>query len=63
MCASCGCGILEEDHGDFRSLTFSDIEEAAEAAGISAEEVARNIQAAVFQAEELEEEMGMRRAS
>jgi hypothetical protein len=62
MCASCGCGILDEDHGDFRSLTLADIEEAAEAANISIEEVAKNIQAAVIEAEE-SEYGGMRRAS
>jgi len=61
MCTSCGCGILDEDHGDYRNLTLTDIEQAAEAANISIEEVEQNIQAAVIETEE-SEQGGMRRA-
>lgn len=44
MCASCGCGIPNDNHGDDRHLNFDQIKAAADAAGISVEEVARNIQ-------------------
>jgi hypothetical protein len=52
MCTSCGCSVLDDDHGDYRSITMADLEEAASAAGVSVEEVARNIQEAVFEVEE-----------
>jgi len=43
MCLSCGCGEPEADHGDPRNITLADIEEAASATEITAEEAARNI--------------------
>ena len=46
MCASCGCGKLDEDHGDDRNLTREDLQDAADAAGISVNEVTKNLQAA-----------------
>jgi hypothetical protein len=46
MCASCGCGKFEESHGDERNLTLTDLKDAAEAGGVSLQEVAKNIQAA-----------------
>ena len=46
MCASCGCGKLDDQMGDDRHLVMSDLKSAAEAAGISVQEVAGNIQAA-----------------
>ena len=49
MCASCGCGMVNEDHGDERMITLTDLEEAAEASGISVREVVQNLQAAVSQ--------------
>lgn len=52
MCTSCGCSVLDDDHGDYRNITMADLEEAASAAGVSVEEVARNIQEAVFEVEE-----------
>jgi hypothetical protein len=46
MCMSCGCGEPNAAHGDDRHITLEDLEEAAEAAGITLEEVLRNLQAA-----------------
>jgi hypothetical protein len=45
MCVSCGCGEPNERHGDDRHITQEDLDQAAEAANISAAEVARNIAA------------------
>lgn len=44
MCASCGCGIPNDDHGDKRHINYDEVKAAADAAGISVDEVARNIQ-------------------
>lgn len=58
MCISCGCGEGLDDHGDpdniiagkaFEDLTEDDIRKAAEAQGISVEEVRRNLEAAAKQ--------------
>ena len=49
MCASCGCGKVYDQMGDDRHLTMSDLKSAAEAADISVQEVAKNIQAAAGQ--------------
>jgi hypothetical protein len=46
MCLSCGCGEPNAKHGDDRHITLEDLEEAAKAAGISLEEVLRNLEAA-----------------
>lgn len=45
MCASCGCGTPNDKHGDDRHLTMEEVEAAAEAAGVSVEEVVRNLDA------------------
>jgi hypothetical protein len=47
MCASCGCGKLNDDHGDSRHITLSQLEQAAQAAGKDSRTVAQNIQHAV----------------
>jgi hypothetical protein len=47
MCVSCGCDMPNERHGDDRNITMQQIEEAAQATGKSAQEVAANIQQAV----------------
>jgi len=47
MCVSCGCGAPNENHGDRRNITMQQIEEAAQAANISAEEVGENIQSSM----------------
>ena len=51
MCASCGCGMIHDDHGDERLITLEDLQQAAEASGISVSEVVRNLQAAAQQGE------------
>ena len=43
MCVSCGCGAPEDKHGDDRNITLSELQAAAEAAGISVDEVVANI--------------------
>lgn len=43
MCMSCGCKQPNEDHGDERHITMQDLEAAAEADGISVQEVIQNI--------------------
>ena len=45
MCMSCGCKEVNENHGDPRNLTMDNLQKAADAAGISVDEAARNIQA------------------
>lgn len=47
MCVTCGCGMVDEDHGDERNLTMEDMRQAAEAAGISVQEVVQNVQRSV----------------
>jgi hypothetical protein len=46
MCLSCGCGEPNATHGDDRHITLEDLEDAAKAAGITLEEVLRNLHAA-----------------
>jgi hypothetical protein len=43
MCVSCGCGTPNDDHGDKRHITMEQLEQAGQAAGTSAKEVAQNI--------------------
>lgn len=47
MCVSCACGKPNDDHGDPRHITMTQLEEAAKAADISVEEVCENIDAAL----------------
>lgn len=52
MCMSCGCviagtGTADDDHGDHRQITISDLVAAADANGIDLAEVAANIGAAL----------------
>lgn len=47
MCLSCGCGQAMDDHGDKRNITMATIEKAAEAAGLSVDDVCENIDAGV----------------
>jgi hypothetical protein len=44
MCLSCGCKQPDERHGDDRNIVMDDLKLAAEAAGVSAKDVVRNIQ-------------------
>jgi hypothetical protein len=44
MCMSCGCGQLNENHGNNDHITMADLQKAARASKISIEEAAENIQ-------------------
>lgn len=44
MCLTCGCGEPNADHGDPRHITLDDLQKAADAAEISVQEAAGNIQ-------------------
>ncbi len=44
MCATCGCGIPEDKHGDERNINWSQIEAAAQASDISTDEAVKNIE-------------------
>ena len=43
MCASCGCGKPDEQHGDMANITQSQIQDAASAADITPQQAADNI--------------------
>ena len=43
MCLSCGCGQPNEQHGDPRHITLSQIEQAAQASNISVQQAIENI--------------------
>jgi hypothetical protein len=43
MCASCGCGKPDDQHGDNRHITLQAVKDAASAADITAEEVVKNL--------------------
>lgn len=45
MCVTCGCGNLDDKHGDDRNLTLSEFEAAATAAGIDMAQLATNVRA------------------
>ena len=47
MCVSCGCGQLNDDHGDERHITMDKLQEAAKAAKISVTDAASNIEQAI----------------
>ena len=47
MCASCGCGEPNEQHGDSAHITGAQIDAAASAADISREQVVSNLQESV----------------
>jgi predicted DNA-binding ribbon-helix-helix protein len=44
MCVSCGCDEIHDDHGDSRHLTIEDLEQAAEAANLTVDQVVQNIE-------------------
>lgn len=44
MCMTCGCGLPHDDHGDERHIVYEELKSAAEAAGISPEQAAQNLQ-------------------
>jgi hypothetical protein len=47
MCVSCGCGQPNDDHGDSRNITQNDLNNAAQAAGTTPNQVVQNIQKAM----------------
>ena len=51
MCASCGCKMFEDDHGDNRHITIQELQAAAEAADITVQEAANNLKDAASQAQ------------
>jgi hypothetical protein len=44
MCANCGCGVPEDNHGDDRNIRWSAIVAAAEANEMPASEAVQNMQ-------------------
>ena len=52
MCLDCGCGELNENHGDFRHITMDSIQAAAQASEISVDEAIRNISDGLRQAQQ-----------
>ncbi|HEX9234794.1 MAG TPA: hypothetical protein VF972_00775, partial [Actinomycetota bacterium] len=44
MCLTCGCGRPNDDHGDPAHITMDDLQKAADAAEISVQEAANNLQ-------------------
>lgn len=51
MCLSCGCGKPNEDYGDKRHITMKDLDQAAQAAEATREQVVQNIVNTVAQAQ------------
>lgn len=49
MCASCGCGKPNDQHGDNRHITLDQVKQAAKASEISPMEVAQNLMDSVRQ--------------
>ncbi len=47
MCISCGCGMPHDKHNNPALITIDDLDAAANAAGMSTEDAARNIASAV----------------
>ncbi|MGH2677218.1 MAG: hypothetical protein ACRDHB_02505, partial [Actinomycetota bacterium] len=45
MCLTCGCGEPNDDHGDSRHIVMDELKAAAEAAEVSVDEAAGNLQA------------------
>jgi len=43
MCANCGCGVAEDEHGDDRNINWSAIVASAEANDITPAEAVQNI--------------------
>ena len=52
MCLDCGCGELNESHGDSRHITMDSIQAAAQASEISVDEAIKNISDGLRQAQE-----------
>ena len=51
MCVSCGCGQVNDNHGDRRNITMDDVRAAAQAANTDERTVAQNIQQGINQSQ------------
>jgi hypothetical protein len=58
MCLDCGCGELNESHGDSRHITMDSIRSAAQASEISVDEAMRNMSDGLRQAQESSRQTG-----
>lgn len=47
MCASCGCGTPDDNHGDPANITVDELQWAADAAGISPDQVVENLRSSL----------------
>jgi hypothetical protein len=52
MCLDCGCGELNESHGDSRHITMDSIRSAAQASEISVDEAIKNMSDGLKKAQE-----------
>jgi hypothetical protein len=52
MCLDCGCGELNESHGDSRHITMDSIRSAAQASEVSVDEAIKNMSDGLRQAQE-----------
>jgi hypothetical protein len=52
MCFDCGCGELNESHGDSRHITMDSIRSAAQASEISVDEAIKNMSDGLRQAQQ-----------
>jgi len=43
MCASCGCNRPNDNHGDQRNITLSQLQSAANAAHVGVEKISENM--------------------
>jgi hypothetical protein len=56
MCLDCGCGELNDGHGDSRHITMDSIRSAAQASEISVDEAMRNVSDGLKLAQESSEQ-------
>jgi hypothetical protein len=52
MCLDCGCGELNDSHGDSRHITMDSIRSAAQASEISVDEAIKNMSDGLRQAQQ-----------
>jgi predicted nucleic acid-binding Zn-ribbon protein len=50
MCLDCGCGKLNDSHGDARHITMDSVRAAAEASQLSVDKTIENIQTSLDEA-------------
>lgn len=58
MCLNCGCGELNEKHGNEANITLDDVRRAGDANGQSVEESLRNMGMAARQVVSGQDQMG-----